>query len=1032
VLVIEDLHWSDPSSVDVLTKLLSLVGSIPVLFCLVSRIEREDPGWQLVSIARELFGNSLTEIYLEPLSERDSRKLVANLLEIEALPEAFRSMILSKAEGNPFFVEEVVRMLLERGIIVNRGAGWIVDEDIEDLQIPENLQGLLMARIDRLSEEDKHTLRVASVVGRQFPVKVLRNVLVRQARIDEFNRLEPKDALTNLESTGLIRVAQYEPDLEYLFRHSLVQDAAYDSILLADRRKLHLMVGETVERLYPELVSSRELAPRLGQHFSEAGDAERAIKYYSLAGQAALDSYANQEAEDFFQKGLSMASAIPEQIRLLSGLGEAINNQSRYLEAIEIWREAIRLAGSIMDLPQMARLYSWAARAAWWAENTPLSLELCLEGIQSTAGSPPSPEKASLIHETARAYYFNGVPTQAETYCLQSLEMAEQLGDVAVQADSLTTLAILPNQDPEKTENALNKAINLAESAGRLKIASRAHINAGSMRRGFFGDMEGALFHYRRSLEIAQRRGVVKEQLFSLGAILSIYLDLGELNKLQEMQPQFEELIQSLTDQHLARQELNRFQVIIQIMRGEWIEAYDSIFFLAEEVRKTGNLRGLIDICLVCISGAIEAHWMGETIDWLQMEWKIDEVLELCERGMGNKAGPLANFSIIRVIQGRLEEARQILQQAEQATGERDDIWIFSLLWYAKGILAAAEKVWETAFSNFEEAYHFVIRSNQRWNGGKILLRWADALVQRGEPADLDRALGLLREAVALFESMQAPIYLGFIEQQRKKIRKRMLVQATDQIGIAREMTQAGQIQRGFLPDQLPDLPGWSLAAVLVPARETSGDYYDFIPLPDGRLGIVIADVTDKGAGAALFMASSRTLIRTYSEEFPGEPARVLEHANHRLLLDTHAGLFVTMFYAVLDPAEGTILYCNAGHNPPFVFNDGAVGKPASLSKTGVPLGILDGEVWETDILEMQPGDWLVLYTDGVTEAQNVGGEYYEERRIQAFFEEALKKGNADQLNAVQLLAAQLEDLQAFIGSAPRSDDLTMLVIGRI
>ena len=122
-------------------------------------------------------GGSLTEISLQALSDTESRQMVANLLEFEALPEKTRTLILQKSEGNPFFVEEVIRMLIDRGAIIQKDGDWIADQDIEQVEIPDNLQGLLLARIDRLPEEVKHTLRVASVIGRQFPVKVLEQVL---------------------------------------------------------------------------------------------------------------------------------------------------------------------------------------------------------------------------------------------------------------------------------------------------------------------------------------------------------------------------------------------------------------------------------------------------------------------------------------------------------------------------------------------------------------------------------------------------------------------------------------------------------------------------------------------------------------------------------------------------------------------------------------------------------------------------------------------------------------------------------------
>jgi class 3 adenylate cyclase len=177
MLVFEDLHWADPSSVELLTKLLPLVAAAPLLVCLVSRPDRDAPGWKLVTSAREVLGGSLTEITLDSLSERHSRQLVANLLEIEALSEGVRALILQRAEGNPFFVEEVIRMLIDRGAVVQVDGGWHAGAEIESLEIPDNLQGLLLARIDRLPDDVKLTLRVASVIGRQFPVRVLAQVL---------------------------------------------------------------------------------------------------------------------------------------------------------------------------------------------------------------------------------------------------------------------------------------------------------------------------------------------------------------------------------------------------------------------------------------------------------------------------------------------------------------------------------------------------------------------------------------------------------------------------------------------------------------------------------------------------------------------------------------------------------------------------------------------------------------------------------------------------------------------------------------
>jgi class 3 adenylate cyclase len=177
VLVCEDLHWADPASIQVARQILPLAVKLPVLFIGAMRAETDSAGWELLGEAREAFGDAVTEIRLEPLTEAQSRELVGHLLAIESLPASVRDLILARAEGNPFFVEEVVRMLIEQGVIVLRDDRWIATEAVVSIEIPETLHGLLLARIDQLPEAAKRSLRVAAVIGRQFPVRVLERVL---------------------------------------------------------------------------------------------------------------------------------------------------------------------------------------------------------------------------------------------------------------------------------------------------------------------------------------------------------------------------------------------------------------------------------------------------------------------------------------------------------------------------------------------------------------------------------------------------------------------------------------------------------------------------------------------------------------------------------------------------------------------------------------------------------------------------------------------------------------------------------------
>ena len=177
VLVCEDVHWADEASVDLLARLLRLVHELPVLVMLSARPDRDVPGWRLIGTARDEFGDALVELPLAGLPEDQSRTLVGNLLVIESLPSGTRDYILARSEGNPLFVEEVIRMLIDRGLIRRDGERWIATKEVADADIPDTIHGLLLARIDRLPPEIRRTLRVASVIGRQFPATVLADVV---------------------------------------------------------------------------------------------------------------------------------------------------------------------------------------------------------------------------------------------------------------------------------------------------------------------------------------------------------------------------------------------------------------------------------------------------------------------------------------------------------------------------------------------------------------------------------------------------------------------------------------------------------------------------------------------------------------------------------------------------------------------------------------------------------------------------------------------------------------------------------------
>jgi serine phosphatase RsbU (regulator of sigma subunit) len=253
---------------------------------------------------------------------------------------------------------------------------------------------------------------------------------------------------------------------------------------------------------------------------------------------------------------------------------------------------------------------------------------------------------------------------------------------------------------------------------------------------------------------------------------------------------------------------------------------------------------------------------------------------------------------------------------------------------------------------------------------------------------------------------------------------------------IEEEMAVARRIQKTFLPRTLPQLPGWQLAAFSRGAQAVGGDFYDCIELADGRLGLVVADACGKGVIAALFVALTRSLLRSASQApwiFQGKPAldadSVLTGALwlvNDYLCREHAdsNMFVTLFYAVLDPASGEIAYVNAGHNPPLLVAAGA----ASIVETdggALPVGIMEAQEYTVMRATVGPGERLVAFSDGITEAMNGAGELFGDDRLLAAL-----RAHAD-LGSEPLVETIIAEVDAFAAGAPQADDITLLILSR-
>ncbi|MYD62376.1 MAG: SpoIIE family protein phosphatase [Gemmatimonadetes bacterium] len=240
-------------------------------------------------------------------------------------------------------------------------------------------------------------------------------------------------------------------------------------------------------------------------------------------------------------------------------------------------------------------------------------------------------------------------------------------------------------------------------------------------------------------------------------------------------------------------------------------------------------------------------------------------------------------------------------------------------------------------------------------------------------------------------------------------------------VALQNELRVAHDMQQSILPKIFPDKPGYQLFGSMEPARQVGGDFFDIINLENDRIGLAIADVSDKGVPAALFMMSSRTLMKGAAIG-KSNPTDVLTEVNHLLQEDNDAAMFVTVFYAEYNPADGSLSYANGGHNPPVIVH--ADGSSTVLPQTnGIALGILPDIEYEQNSVTLSPGDTLVLYTDGITEAMNAQNEEFEMERLLTVL------SGASSQDVREMNQAIFQAVQAFAGDMPQFDDMTCMTL---
>jgi class 3 adenylate cyclase/tetratricopeptide (TPR) repeat protein len=293
VVVVEDLHWIDEKTEEALAALVDVVASAPVLLVLTYR-----PGYAH-SFGERTYYSRLALGHLPP---EESAAMAERVLQVATLPQQLQQLITTKAEGNPFYIEEVTKSLVEAGVLRKSNGSYSLEQPAERVRVPDTIQEVILSRIDRLERRAKEAIQLASVIGREFTVRLLNRIADVEAKLD--------DLLADLKSLELIYEKTYFPELSYMFKHALTHDVAYSTLLLERRKALHRVVAAAIEELYADRLPEHYEA--LAHHYYEGQQWEKALDYLTKAGEKAAAAYASQDALDYYDRALQVCDHISD------------------------------------------------------------------------------------------------------------------------------------------------------------------------------------------------------------------------------------------------------------------------------------------------------------------------------------------------------------------------------------------------------------------------------------------------------------------------------------------------------------------------------------------------------------------------------------------------------------------------------------------------------------------------------------------------------------------------------------------------
>jgi tetratricopeptide (TPR) repeat protein len=692
VLVFEDLHWADPTSLDLVQELFPLTDSSMLMLMAAFRPQRQEQSWQFHETAIRDFDLRYTGIELHALDTEQTAVMCRNLLEVQGLPASVQSLILSKTEGNPFFVEEVIRSLLDTGAITRDGDRLKADRSVEDIAVPDTLSGVLTTRLDQLDDDAKRVAQTAAVIGREFSMDLLEELETKTSSLEA--------ALMSLQRRGLVHETSRVPRRVFMFKHALTQDTAYGSLLMSRRREIHKDIADWMEEREPERVYE------IGRHLLEARENTRALPYLVVAGDEAARAFSMREAISSYRRGGEIIETVGDvglARETLEGLGAAqqftgdVGGALETYQRMELFaaahnddvmrvsslnKQAFVSAMRMGDLPAAEAKLAESEELAQSSGNNPglaeLNMTYCYirtsngalddayDRLQTAAAigrelDLDEPKLFGMVH-VANTLNLMTRFEEAHVAAEEALAIAPEAGHLGWESELLSLTMpfyLLSKGDLEGARALAEKGMNLAAQIGSSDRESSGALIQGMISR-MMGDYDRAIKNDERAISAAQDSGMIYLESASLCETGSTYIDISP--RLLERATPFHESAIKILDMPLG----NAFASLV-----------------LAEVGFCAIARGDLESAASFLSRGLEAA-SGSRLFASPQLWL----------GLG----------FVSLMRGEIEEAYDLIERARKYAVDHEMRFFYPFAEMALGIFYSGTNQPEVALEHFTEA----------------------------------------------------------------------------------------------------------------------------------------------------------------------------------------------------------------------------------------------------------------------------------------------------------------------------------------